>query len=299
MSSLRASVFSLVLRAVWRRKSWADERALARRARRLLAVTLPLSWAASRRVRIEPARESPVPGEWVLPERYDRGTILYLHGGGFVSGSPRTHRPITVGLATRSRRRVFALDYRLAPEHRFPAAIEDAATACRWLLETEAGSGPLAIAGDSAGGGLALALLLALRDRGSPLPSQAVCFSPWTDLAGTGESLSGSDGYAFLRPENIVQFSRIYLGDVSPLEPHASPVYGNLAGLPPILLQVGTSELFFDDTRRIHDGVLAVGGTCRLEAFEGVFHGWQMLDGLLPEASDALDRAASFLNEGL
>lgn len=224
--------------------------------------------------------------------------MLYLHGGGFVSGSPVTHRPITASLARSTRRRVFSLDYRLAPEHRYPAALDDALAAYRWLLERGDAVHPLVLAGDSAGGGLVLSTLVRVRDAGLPLPAAAVCLSPWADLAGTGESIRSNDGRcAMFRPQNITDFAGAYLGDASPVDPFASPVFADLAGLPPLLLQVGATELLLDDSRRVHEKIQRAGGTSRLEVFDGVFHGWQMLSGIMPEANAALQQVAAFVRE--
>lgn len=224
--------------------------------------------------------------------------MLYVHGGGYVACSAATHRPITAGLARRTHRRILALDYRLAPEHRFPAALDDTVAAYHWLLEQGVAPRALALAGDSAGGGLVLATLVRLRDEGVPLPSCAVCFSPWTDLAGTGASLQRNDGRcAMFRPRNIPDFARAYLASASPLNPYASPVYADLRGLPPLLLQVESTELLLDDARRVHDKVREAGGVSRLEVVDGVFHGWQMLDGFMPEATQALDQASLFMSE--
>lgn len=285
------------MRVYMRRRDWGDERALVRRARRLFGAPAPLQWLRTRGVRTDPVRDGGVRGEWIVAQRSDPGAILYLHGGGYVAGSAATHRPITAGLARLARRRVFSLDYRLAPEHRFPAALDDAVAAYRWLLAQGVSQPFLALAGDSAGGGLVLCTLLRLRDEGLPLPACAVCFSPWTDLAGTGQSLQLNDGRcATFRPRNIAEFARAYLGGASPLNPYASPVFADLGGLPPLLLQVGSTELLLDDARRVHDKVRSAGGVSRLEVFDDMFHVWQMLDGLMPEARVALQQAATFMN---
>jgi monoterpene epsilon-lactone hydrolase len=237
-----------------------------------------------------------VRGEWVEPKRPGAGAILYLHGGGYVACSAATHRPITAALARLSRHRVFSLDYRLAPEDRFPAALDDAVTAYRWLLEQGFRASTLSLAGDSAGGGLVLALLLRARDAGLPLPACAVCFSPWTDLAGSGASVRLNDGRcAMFYPENIPEFAAMYLNDASPLDPFASPAFADLKGLPPLLLQASSTELLLDDASRVHHQIQAVGGMSRLEVYDDVFHVWQMLDGILPEAGVALRQAAAFI----
>ncbi len=281
-----------------RRATWGDERALVARARRVFGPPRPWRWLRARHVRISPLRDDRIRGEWIVADRSERGVVLYVHGGGYVACSATTHRPITAGLARRAHRRILALDYRLAPEHRFPAALDDTVAAYRWLLDQGVSPRSLVLAGDSAGGGLVLATLVRLRDEGMPLPSCAVCFSPWTDLAGTGTSLQLNDGRcAMFRPRNIPDFARAYLGPASPLNPYASPVYADLRGLPPLLLQVESTELLLDDARRVHDRVREVGGVSRLEVVDGVFHGWQMLDGLVPEATQALDQASAFMNE--
>ena len=298
MPSWQARCLTVAIRVSMRRRNWGDERALARRARRVFGAPRPLQWLRTRGVRIDPVRDGGVRGEWILPERSDQGVILYLHGGGYVASSAASHRPITAGLARLARRRVFSLDYRLAPEHRFPAALDDAVAAYRWLLAQGVPARSLALAGDSAGGGLVLGALLRLRDDDSPLPACAVCFSPWTDLAAPGESLHVNDGRcATFRPENMDAFARAYLGSASSRDPYASPVFADLGRLPPILLQVASNELLLDDARRVHDKIRGAGGASTLEVFDDLFHVWQMLDGFMPEARVALRQAAAFVTD--
>lgn len=298
MPSWQARCLIVAIRMLMRRRHWGDERALARRARRVFGAPRALQWLRTRVVRIEPVRDERVRGEWIIPERSEQGVILYLHGGGYVACSPATDRPLTAALARLARRRVFSLDYRLAPEHRFPAAVDDAFAAYRWLLAVGVLPRSLALAGTSAGGGLTLGTLLRIRDEGLPLPACAVCFSPWTDLTGGGASVRLNDGHcATLRPANIPAFARAYLGGSSPRTPYASPLFGDLDRLPPLLLQVASTELLLDDARQVHEKVQSAGGISRLEIFDGVFHAWQMLDGLMPEARLALQQAAAFVNE--
>jgi acetyl esterase/lipase len=303
---------SASVRLLVRRKRWGeDERAVARRARRLFGSPNPFAWLRTRGVRVRPVNENSngvsVRGEWIEPERAGDGSdgsgsggvIFYIHGGGFVSCSAATHRPITASLARLAGRRVFSLDYRLAPEHRYPAALDDAVAAYNWLLTREGiPASAISFAGDSAGGGLVLASLLRVRDAGVPPPACAVCFSPWTDLAGTGASQRFNDGRcAMFRTGNANECAQVYLGDASPREPYASPAYADLAGLPPLLLQVGSTELLLDDARRVHEKIQAANGSSRLEIYEDVAHCWQMLDGFVPEARAALRQAASFIRE--
>src|SRR5512135_3418350 len=188
--SLRSRFFSLAVRVFIRRRKWGpvgDEQALVRRARRAFGAPRWLRRLRTRDVRIERVRTGAVTGEWVIPRNAGDGVILYFHGGAYVACSAGTHRQVTAALARRTGRRVFAFDYRRAPEHRFPAALEDAVAAYHWLLAEAVPPASIALAGDSAGGGLLIATLLYLRDTGDPLPACGVCLSPWTDLAGTGD----------------------------------------------------------------------------------------------------------------
>ena len=298
MPSWQARGVAVLIRATMRRRAWGDEQALARRARRVFVTPRVFRWLRTRHVRIDTVRDGPVHGEWVTGARSDRGVILYFHGGGYVAGSAATDRPITAALACRAERRVFGLDFRLAPEHRFPAAVDDAVAAYRWLVAQGVSPGTLSLAGQSAGGGLVLATLLRLRDEGVPLPAAAVCISPWTDLTGTGASLRENDGRcATFRPGNIAEFRRVYVGDTESLSPYASPVLGDFRGLPPLLIHVGSIELLLDDARRVHERVRRAGGVSRLEVFDGLFHSWHMMDGVVPEARTAFDRVVAFLND--
>ncbi|MBI3637772.1 MAG: alpha/beta hydrolase [Candidatus Rokubacteria bacterium] len=298
--SWQARCVKVAIRMRMRHRDWGDDRALARRARRVFGAPRPLQWLGTRGVRIHPIADGRVRGEWVTVDEPDPGTIVYFHGGGYVAGAAARWRPITAGLARRARRRVLALDYRLAPEHRFPAALDDAVHAYRWLLEHGDAPRAVALAGDSAGGGLVLATLLRLRDEGVPLPACAVCFSPFTDLAATDESLRQNEGRCpTFYARNMGEFARVYLGAASRRDPYASPVFGDFAGLPPMLLQVASNELLLDDARRVHEKVRNAGGHSELTVFDELFHVWQMLDGVVPEAGAALDQAAAFLSRAI
>ena len=239
---------------------------------------------------------SPVAGEWLLPTnaRPDRA-LLYLHGGGYVAGSPRLSRYLGGALARRLRAKVFVPDYRLAPEHPFPAAVEDATAAWRWLRESMPAE-RLAIAGESAGGGLTLATLVALRDAGEPLPACGVCMSAWTDMTCTGESLrSNENSCAFMYAENVAALAKFYVAGADRAHPLASPVYADLSRLPPLLLQVSGSEVLRDDSVRIHEKALAAGTPSVLRIYEGMPHVWQIFVGLVPEARAALAEIAAFV----
>jgi acetyl esterase/lipase len=195
---------------------------------------------------------------------------------------------------------VFSVEYRLAPEHRFPAAQDDVLAAYQWLLAAGRPGSTLALAGDSAGGNLVFSLALRLRDLGLPTPACIVAFSPWTDLAGRGESLHTNDGRcAMFHPQNIADFASATLGDVPADLPSVSPVYADLSRLPPVLIHVGSTELLLDDARRVHQGLLKAGGSSQLEVFDDVAHCWQMLAGWIPEATASVQRAAQFIGECL
>lgn len=298
MPSWQARCLNACVRIFIRRRHWGDERAVARRARRLLGTPLLWQRVRTRGLQVRPLRSEGMRGEWVAPKQHVPGAILYLHGGGYVSCSAATHRPITAALARLSRRPVFSPDYRLAPEHRFPAALDDTVATYQWLLEQGMPAGALSLAGDSAGGGLVLGTLLRVRASGLPLPACAVCFSPWTDLAGTGASARFNDGRcAMFHTPNIAEFAAAYLADASPLDSSASPAFADLSGLPPLLLQVGSTELLLDDARRVHEKIQAANGVSQLEIYDDLFHCWQMLDGIVPEARVALQQAAAFICE--
>ena len=242
-----------------------------------------------------------VPGECVATaaSRLDRH-VLFLHGGGYVTGSPALYRHFTWRIATAARAHVLAIDYRLAPEHPFPAALDDALAAYRWLLAGTADPRRTAVLGDSAGGGLALALLLKLRDDRLVLPAAAVALSPWTDLALTGASLSlSAKSDPMLNPADARLFAGCYLADTDPRNPYASPLYGNPAGLPPTLIHVGSDEILHDDAVRMAENLRAAGCQVQIEVWPGMPHGWHLFAPVLPEARTAIARIGAFADQVL
>ncbi|HXY57322.1 MAG TPA: alpha/beta hydrolase [Methylocystis sp.] len=234
-----------------------------------------------------------VAGEWAASG--SGAVLVYLHGGAYFAGTARSHRPITSFFARRGFD-VFAPSYRLAPRHPFPAALEDALAVYGEL----AGRGArLALAGDSAGGGLALATMLALRDAGSTLPVAAALFSPWTDLAITGASAREEEARDPLFTRRLLKIgARAYLAGARADDPRASPLYGEPGGLPPILIHVGEREILRDDSARFAARAVAAGVDAEVVIWPGVPHGWQLASGLLQEARDSLDAAAAFLRSG-
>jgi monoterpene epsilon-lactone hydrolase len=252
----------------------------------------------SRGVRIEPIT-GPVKGEWIIPPgaSKNRSVLYYLHGGGYISGSGKTNRPVTVPVALRLNRRVFALDYRLAPEHRFPAPVEDAVAGYHWLVSSGIDSRFISVAGDSAGGGLALALVMTLRDRAENLPSCVVCLSPWTDMTGSGASIvANSERDPMFSADDMGAYASAYLGSQPPKTPLASPVFGDFAGLPPLYIEVGENEVLRDDARQVHDKALAAGVSSELRIVRGVPHGWQFGTPFVPEARESIAEIAQFIN---
>jgi acetyl esterase/lipase len=259
----------------------------------------PLDHAASLArvtlVRSRPVVTEPWRGEWLAaPGARADGVILYLHGGGYVSGSPRTHRALIGHLARHARARVLALDYRLAPEHAYPAALEDAWAAYWWLLQQEIAPARIVVAGDSAGGGLALALLLALRDAGAPLPAGGICFSPWVDLALTGGSLHKNALTDYINVDILQATAAMYLGGHDARDPLVSPLYGDLRGLPPLLVQVGSAELLYDDGRRLAQRARRAGVDVQFDVFRGMVHVFQFMYLIEPKSRQAVQAAARF-----
>ncbi|AEA62059.1 alpha/beta hydrolase [Burkholderia gladioli] len=236
-------------------------------------------------------------GEWLEPVNgRATPTLLYFHGGGYYFCSPATHRPLVFALTAKAGARSFSVDYRLAPEAPFPAAHEDALAAYAALLEAGVDPATIVLGGDSAGGGLALALLVALRDRGAPLPAGAVLFSPWTDLAATGETLRSNDGAdPMFAGAALGRAARLYVGDASPTDPYVSPLYADPAGLPPLLIQAGSTEVLLDDSRRFAERARAAGVEVDLQVWPRMPHVWQMAVPFMPEARRALDDAAAFV----
>jgi epsilon-lactone hydrolase len=237
-------------------------------------------------------------GEWVCSGGAARErVVLYFHGGGYFFCSPRTHRPVTVGLAKKLGAATLALQYRLAPENPFPAALDDAVAAYRWLLAQGILPRNVAFAGDSAGGGLALAALVSLRDQGVPLPSACVCFSPWTDLAATGASLDQNDAHcAMFSAAGIRRARLLYVGSADPYHPHVSPLYADLSGLPPLLVHVSDSEVLLDDSTRLVERARAAGVKTQLKVWSRLPHVWQLFCRLIPEGGTSLEEAAEFLS---
>lgn len=248
-------------------------------------------------VSIEAVNEAGVKGEWQRPTHVEEGrVILYLHGGGYVFGSTGLYRSMTMPMADFAGAELFSLDYRLAPEHPCPAAIEDAAGAYEWLLRRGIAASAIAIGGDSAGGGLTLATLQALRDRGRPLPGCAFVYSPWADLAATGPSMAANaESDCMFQNASIRDGAKRYAGALDLKDPRVSPLYGDFGGLPPLLILASESEMLFDDARRVAEKARAAGVDVRFEPRGGLCHVWPLLYPLFPETKEALELTGEFV----
>lgn len=267
----------------------------ARAAMEALTSVIPLR----EDVGVENVDAGGVPAAWVsTPESEKDRVIYYLHGGGYSLGSIVTHREMVSRIARASRARALIVEYRLAPENPFPAAVEDAMSGYRWLLAGGADPARLVIAGDSAGGGLTLATLVALRDAGDPLPAAAVCISPWTDMEGTGQSLDTNAATdPWFKKEGLHLAAEAYLGGADPRDPLASPLHADLSGLPPLLIQAGAAEMLLEDSTRVAERAKAAGVDVTLEVWDDMIHVWHAFAGMLPEGQQAIDRIGEFVRE--
>ena len=245
-----------------------------------------------------------VPGEWVVVAESDPNRrLLYVHGGGYVIGSPLTHRRLCEDIARAGGCAVLNLDYRLAPEHPFPAAVKDAIEGLRFIQtngpDGEGAAESTFVAGDSAGGGLTLATLLSARDQGIDPPNAAIGISSWTDLAITGETLqTRAEIDPLITDEGMVKgMAEQYLGGADAEDPLASPLYADYAGLPPLLLQVGDAEVLLSDTTRVTEKARAAGVDVVEEVWDEMFHVWHQFAPMLPEGQAAVDRIGEFIHQ--
>jgi len=240
-----------------------------------------------------------VRAEWIsAPNSTDAATIFYVHGGGYAIGSVNTHAEMVSRISRASGARALSIDYRLAPEYPFPAGLDDALTAYRWLLKEGVDPQGIVIGGDSAGGGLALATLLALRDAGDPLPAAAVLLSPWTDLEGTGESrVTRREADPMINPDLEAVGAKQYAGTHDLDNPLISPLKANLSGLPPMLVQVGDAEVLLDDSTRLVERAKAAGVDATIEVWDEMIHVFQFFGAMLAEAGQATDKLGTFIRE--
>lgn len=250
-------------------------------------------------VTVERTQIAGVRGEWIsTPNARSDQVLFYLHGGAYCLGSCDSHRGLASRLARACESRALVIEYRLAPEHPFPAALEDSTAVYRELVRSGVRPENMVIGGDSAGGGLTMATLLTLRDAGDPLPAAAVLLSPWTDMEGTGESMkTRADVEPWLDPDKNHQVAKLYLRDLDPRHPLVSPIYADLHGLPPMLVHVGDDECLLDDSVRLVERVRNAGVETKFKIWDEmwhVFHGFP-----IPEAQQAIEEIGAFVRTRL
>ncbi len=292
MASVRSKIAAGITRLTLKRKLGAsgsidEERATLEKMSKLTARRKPGAAALVGGVK----------GEWAEPAVHSaKRTILYLHGGGYVIGSPASHRDMVSAIADAAQARALILDYRLGPEHPFPAAVDDALAAYRGLLQEGYAAQSLFIAGDSAGGGLTIATLLSIKQAGLPLPAAGVCLSPWVDLtleSGTMTSKAADDP---LLTSTALRWMRDqYLAGQDPRATLASPLFADLSGLPPLLIQVGSEEVLLDDSRNLNERAQEAGVEVTLEVWDGMMHVWHLMAMMVPEGKQAIQAIGKYI----
>lgn len=248
---------------------------------------------------IEKVNCNDVEAEWIIPNNtINPGVILYLHGGGYAMGSINTHRALMARIGIASKTKVLGIEYRLAPENPFPSAIDDAFSAYNWLLKQGFDNTKIVISGDSAGGGLTIALKIRIRDEKAPNPAAGVCLSPWLDLASTGETtVTLADEDPMLDLESVKHFALFYAPKEKLQHPWISPLYADLSGLSPIYIQVSSSEILLDDTRRFAEKAQIAGVDIRVDYWEKMVHVWQAFGIYLPEALEAIEKLGAYIEK--
>lgn len=295
MPSLRSRLFTFFLRHRKKRPAWDFTTSIPAFRQECERVT-QLFGKLPAGIQVEPVTIEGLSGEWLIPGgAMPDKVLLYTIGGGYVSGSCQDHRAIVARIAKSSGVKVLLAEHRLAPEHPFPAALEDSVNAYRWLLAQGILPSNIMIIGESAGGGLCLATLLALRDQEIPLPAAAVALSPWTDLKLTGDSYR-TNAKVCLSPEGMNSVcSKYYVGDNDPCLPWISPLYGELHGLPPLLIYAGGDETLLDDSIRFAEKAKAAGVAVTLTIGAGMMHCYPLLPSFIPEARQAMVEMCDFI----
>ncbi|MCB9584646.1 MAG: alpha/beta hydrolase [Polyangiaceae bacterium] len=267
---------------------------------RQAATSLLRPTKATSATQYEPERVGSIRCEWFRKATSSRDRVfLYLHGGGYSIGSIDTHRDLVARIVAASGMQAFVPDYRLAPEHRFPAQLEDALECYRWLLKQGFMGSQIVVGGDSAGGGLTLSLLLALRDAGDPLPAAAVVLSPWADLEATGGSMRSNAPYDYVGRATLLTYASRFVTAKDRKNPLAAPLYGDYRGLPPILIQVGAVETLLDDAIRVTSRARRAGVDVRLEIEPEMIHVWQAFGNLSSNAEHAVARIGEYARQAV
>lgn len=249
-------------------------------------------------VRIEEEYLEGIKGEWIIPANAKKGKIImYVHGGGYVSGSCSDHRGFVSKFAERCGITNYLYEYRLAPEHKFPAAVEDSVKVYKVLLARVEEPADIIIAGESAGGGLTLALLLALKENNIPMPAAAVAISPWTDLTFSGESYRTKNKVSLAPLDSWIVFGKHYIGSSKADNPLISPLFGDLKGLPPIFINSGDADELFDDGRIFSEKAKAAGVDITFRAGKDMVHCYPLLAPMFPEATEAMNEICEFIEK--
>lgn len=288
MSSIQAKIMFKILQLQafsWAKGSIAEQRSRQEKSTRFFKIPND--------VIVNKLSADGIQAELIDVESSKNGIILYLHGGAYAVGSVNVHREFLTRLVKACQIKVLAIDYHLAPEHPFPAALDDSLKAYNWLLSQGYNPSNIVIAGDSAGGGLAIATLISLRDSKIPLPSCAVCISPWLNLSYTREK-NNNNNDPILNPEILSIFSRYYAGHTDADNPLISPIFASLQGLPPLLIQVGTNEILLDEIKQFNEKAHQAKIEIVLDCWEGMFHVFQIIP-IIPETKLSLEKISSFI----
>ena len=296
MPSLRSHVFRLVVKYFMSPKF--NTSSTVQKQRKFLEAFSKLSILPGK-TKVQSIKIGKLDAEWISVDTTpEDSVILYLHGGAYCIGSLHTHGELVARISKASNIKILQIDYRLAPEHPYPAAVEDAVFAYRWLLKNGFSSNNIVIAGDSAGGGLAIAALVKLCDLGEPLPAAAVCLSPWTDLKLTGESIK-THIYKdpFIKPAWLQYMANLYIANNDSDLPLISPIYADLNNFPPLLIQVGSDEILLSDSIRLAERARKAGVDTTLEIWDNMWHVWHFFAGKMPEANTALNHIGSFIRK--
>jgi epsilon-lactone hydrolase len=293
--SIRAGIVRFILRRTVKRQLAEFDDVVALRQRFSEAGRFTPAIPGS--VAVVPMTVNGVPCESITVAHSDSTRVLlYLHGGGYVLGGPESHRDLAWRLADASGMRVLLVDYRLAPESPFPAAVEDATACYRWLIDEGLAPERLAIGGDSAGGGLAVAMLVQARNLGLPMPAGCILLSPWTDLTLSGDSVTTNDGAdSMISQVSLAKFADLYVGKRDKRAPLASPLFADLAGLPPMLIQVGSTEVLLSDSQRLAQKVRDTGGEAIVDVWDNMPHVFALLAARIPEGKAAVVKLGEFL----
>ena len=292
MPSIRARFWKMLIRRMFGKRMGIEE------YRALTDQNARFSNRLPKGVKVDRFDADGIPAAWISPSNADADkVIVHFHGGGYVTGGIDSHLMMGIPMAQALRIKILLFDYRLAPEHPFPAALQDGLKIYRWLLEQGYQARDIILSGDSAGSGLALATTLSLQDTNEPLPSAVICISPWVDLAHTGDShATNADTDVVLTTDVLAEWASAYTDESILKNPLVSPLYADFHGFPPMFIQTDSSEILFDDAKRLADKAKADGVDVTLKVWNGLWHAWHAMGGLIPESKKAFEEIGQFLN---